>query len=105
MESRTILLVGKKCIQCHICEIVCPTKSIVFHANNKGFIVPYITSKCINCGKCLSSCPTIEFNKKDFLTTRPIRTIYGYSNDTINLFESSSGGIFIYLLKSSLIRI
>ena len=101
MNRKTIELIGKKCIQCHICEIVCPTKSISFGQNNKGFIVPFISDKCVNCGKCLSSCPSNpELNKKNSFGA-PLKTFFGFSNNPGELLKSSSGGLFYLLAKKA----
>ena len=102
MENRTIELIGKKCVQCHICETVCPTNSISFNKNEKGFISPIINDKCINCGKCLSLCPSfVETNKKNCFG-RPLKTMFGFSKNTSDLLESSSGGIFYLIAKKAI---
>ena len=101
MEIKTIELIGKKCIQCHICETICPTKSISFHKNEKGFIVPLIGNSCINCGKCLLSCPEFSDADKTVPFVKPIRTLFGFSSNYQELLESSSGGIFYLLAKKA----
>lgn len=100
MIKKTIELIGRKCIQCHICETVCPTKSISFDYNEKGFIVPIINDKCVNCGKCLSSCPVFADSDENCFA-KPLRTVFGFSNNSKELLESSSGGIFYLLAKKA----
>lgn len=100
MENKTISLIGRKCVQCHICEIVCPTNSISFVKNEKGFLVPTISNSCVNCGKCYSSCPSMQADENKCYN-EPLKTLYGFSKDRNQLLKSSSGGIFYLLAKKA----
>ena len=104
MENKTIESIGKKCVQCHICEMSCPTKSISFVNNEKGFIVPIINDSCINCGKCFLSCP-VALNDKNNSNcfSKPIKTMYGFVKNSHDILNSSSGGIFYLLAKRALL--
>ena len=101
MNSKSIEIIGKKCIQCHICETVCPHKCITFSYNEKGFIVPKINNECIQCGACLSSCPSFEKNVNKHSYEKPIKVFYGFNNNIDERSKSSSGGIFYLLAKKA----
>ena len=104
MGNKTIELIGKKCVQCHICETVCPTKSISFVSNEKGFAVPIINDACVNCGKCFSSCPAVLNDKSNNnCLSKPLKTMYGFANNSRDILHSSSGGIFYLLAKRAVL--
>lgn len=62
--KRNFSLDEKKCINCKICEIECPTKNISMNDKKIEFY-----NKCIGCEKCIHRCPTnaILFGKKTFI--------------------------------------
>lgn len=91
--KNNILSVGDKCIQCHVCENVCPKQAIHFIENDKGFITPTISSKCINCGLCFLKCPVL----KQMPEKKPISSWHGYSRKDSIRNSSSSGGLFYHI--------
>jgi len=48
-------LTKEKCIDCNICERVCPTEAIKVHPRKKTISLD--ASKCIFCGLCILNCP------------------------------------------------
>lgn len=50
----------EKCIDCGLCEKVCPTEAIV--KSSKGYEL--ILERCILCGICINNCPTSAWEGK-----------------------------------------
>jgi dissimilatory sulfite reductase (desulfoviridin) alpha/beta subunit len=48
-------LTKEKCIDCNICERICPTEVIKVHPKKKT--ISFDESKCIFCGLCILNCP------------------------------------------------
>lgn len=79
----------KKCVQCHICENVCPTKSIVF--KNEQFT--WNKQTCIHCKACETSCLQ---NAIDFVgEAKSIDDIMMEVLKDKDYYETSNGGITI----------
>ena len=93
-----INIVGKECIYCGNCKLVCPKNAIVFKIDDEGFEYPFVdNSRCVNCKMCLSKCPIVSFSKSQIISNK--KYFYGNSKETNVLMNSSSGGIFYEICK------
>lgn len=82
------------CVGCEGCVQRCPTHCIEFLADEQGFSYPTVDiDKCIDCHLCEKVCPVINRSE----SIKPLRIIAAKNNDTKQIHESSSGGIFILL--------
>ena len=94
-----ISILGNDCCGCTACEQICPKKCITFKENNEGFMYPVVDeSVCVNCGACVKHCPVMTPPHSD-----GVQNVYASKYcDTQKAKESTSGGIFIPLAKSTL---
>ena len=94
-----ISILGNDCCGCTACEQICPKKCITFKENNEGFMYPVVDeSVCVNCGACVKHCPVMTTPHSD-----GVQNVYASKYcDTQKAKESTSGGIFIPLAKSTL---
>ena len=94
-----ISILGNDCCGCTACEQICPKKCITFKENNEGFMYPVVDeSVCVNCGACVKHCPVMTPPHSD-----GVQNVYASKYcDTQKTKESTSGGIFIPLAKSTL---
>lgn len=87
-----------KCTGCRACEILCPTKSIVFQQNEEGFLFPVINENtCCNCGLCSENCPSN--NPVENINSKIPKVTAVQHKDKDILFKSSSGGAFTALAE------
>lgn len=49
-----IALVGRECVACGCCVVICPKEAISI---DSGVIALIDSEKCIGCGKCSRICP------------------------------------------------
>lgn len=94
-----ISVLGKDCCGCTACEQLCPKKCITFREDSEGFMYPAVDeSVCISCGICVKHCPVITPPHCD-----GVQSVYASKyRDEKAVRESTSGGIFIPLAKSTL---
>lgn len=93
ISDKNISIIQDKCIQCHRCEHECPTRSITFKRNDKGFLMPCVSDNCTKCGLCLRKCPVLNIPSVD----KPIETLHGFSKEDNVRLSSSSGGMFYHI--------
>ena len=86
------------CFGCTACQSVCPTDSIEFVEDKKGFLYPRIKTSCVNCEKCIKTCPANS--PRDIQA--PKVTVAMQNIDSHVLRNSTSGGIFSLLAKRTL---
>ena len=98
-KKHVINIIGKnKCTGCSACVASCPLNAIKMIENEYGFLEPKIDLKiCNNCGVCCNVCPIISF--KTCNDNNPA-CYAGWSLDSQNVLNSSSGGIFFELAKN-----
>lgn len=91
------------CTGCRCCEQICPRKAIHFKENDEGFLYPIIDkTKCINCGLCIQRC---HQHSNMLKSNNEIQKVYGvYSKNENDLYNSSSGGMFINLCRYTIKR-
>ena len=90
--------IGKKCIYCGNCLLVCSKRAISYCVDKEGFKYPLINNQlCINCGICLKNCPIISFKKVS--STFNNKFYFGNSKNEKVLLKTSSGGIFYEIAK------
>lgn len=83
----------KLCTGCGVCLSICPKKCIQFKENEEGFLYPFINQeKCVNCGLCTKNCPIL--NNFENRRKNVIDSYYGWSNNDVIRYNSSSGGVF-----------
>lgn len=58
-SANTPNLIKEKCIECMLCEKVCPYFAITFEEN-----ITFNTEKCFQCGLCVEQCPTHAIEMK-----------------------------------------
>lgn len=94
-----ISILGKNCCGCTACEQICPKKCIAFKENNEGFMYPVVDEAvCVNCGACTKHCPVLNPPLAE-----NVPDVYAAKyRDSKTTAESTSGGIFIPLAKSTL---
>ena len=86
----------KECCGCSLCATVCVKRCITMTPDAEGFLFPIINKdECINCGICYKKCPVTKGVETN---TDPYYFAAAISNKE-DLFNSSSGGIFIALAK------
>ena len=87
--------IKRDCNGCGICSLVCPVHAIDMIEDNEGFLYPKINEeKCIKCNRCKNICS--HFNSNDSYIGK---TYAGYTKNTNDLIQASSGGIFYILAK------
>ncbi len=86
------------CCGCSACVSSCTHEAISFARDEEGFMYPQVDmGECINCGLCEKVCPIINYKE---LPKDADPDIYAAINkDSVEYFQSSSGGIFILLCK------
>ena len=91
--------IGGLCTGCGLCAAVCPTGAVSMAADAEGFRVPKVDmGHCTDCGLCLKRCPVN--NPIDGF--RPLEAFAARSKDDGTLLDSSSGGLFTELSRSTL---
>lgn len=100
MESKIVLFDKKeKCCGCWACMNACPQKAISMQEDEYGFLYPQIdVNLCIQCGICRRVC---NFQNKTETNT-PMQTFAACAKSESILKNSSSGGVFAALAKTSL---
>ena len=87
------------CCGCEACVQICPKQCISFTEDEEGFKYPHVDkATCIDCGLCEQVCPFLH--KVD-----PIKpeAIYAAQNlDKEEVYQSSSGGLFILLARKTI---
>lgn len=88
--------VGKKCIGCKTCKVICPANAIKIIRDEEGFEYPLVLEdKCIKCEKCLKFCPTLHKSKNIDSGVKSVLAVRNKNQKV--LMQSSSGGIFSVL--------
>lgn len=90
----------KRCMGCHACLNICPTKCISMVPDGEGFLYPKAdVKKCVDCHKCEQVCPIVHpVNQSE---NKPFG--FGiYAKETQIQERGSSGGVF-YLIASQII--
>lgn len=90
------------CCGCSACANICPKGCIEMHADEEGFLYPYVDlSKCVNCGLCEQACPVIHnfYNDSAYY---PVGYAAINQNEDIRV-ASSSGGVFSLLAEKIII--
>lgn len=54
MKKRKLAVVGKNCVACGVCELICPRGAIKV---SRGVRAVVDDDKCIGCTKCEKACP------------------------------------------------
>lgn len=86
-------IIKKECCGCRACEEICCSSAISLVKDEYGFYYPVIDKdKCVLCGKCEKVCP---YNTEEELFKSPIETYAAINLDSVDVYNSSSGGIFI----------
>lgn len=90
------------CTGCGACMNICPKNCIEIKNNKEGFKIPIIDEeKCIQCRLCVSHCPQ---NGSIRLKRHREPLVYAaYSKNTVQMLNSTSGGIFP-LLAAQIIK-
>ena len=90
---------SKKCFGCTACVAECPKSAIRMASNDHGFLVPEVDETlCVDCGLCKKVCPALYERKEDDCSET---TFYSFRNPrTDRLYNSTSGGVFSYLVDS-----
>lgn len=101
MEKTAINIIGEQnCCSCGLCESTCPFNAIKMILDEKGFYKPSVDeNKCTDCGVCSRTCPIIHNEPKEIQFETPFLT-GGWSNDNLNVTQSSSGGIVFEIGKA-----
>lgn len=87
------------CCGCHACMNICPTQSIAMIADNEGFLYPQVRlDTCTNCGLCETVCPM----DMPIPPSEPPAAYAAWNNDEAVRTDSSSGGVFDTLMRSTL---
>lgn len=61
LKALNISSVGKDCVGCGNCNIVCPIGAVSLKRDQEGFLYPSIDEcKCVSCGKCKKFCPQLH---------------------------------------------
>ncbi len=97
------------CIQCGICNAVCPLKCISIKKIKNDYL-PFIDKrKCVKCGICYQICSFSElkeydFSKdiEDFILGNYLSIYKAQSKDNLILNNSTSGGVATTLIKTLL---
>ena len=89
--DKNISGIGKDCVGCGNCQMVCPKVAISLEEDVEGFLYPIVDeAKCVNCGVCQDKCPQEQ-------VISPIKSQKGYiaiSMDKVFYRNGASGGIF-----------
>ena len=89
----------QNCCGCSACAQACPKQCIVMTADEEGFLYPSVDiSKCINCNLCEKVCNELN----PYNTRTPLKVIAAINPDEAVRLNSSSGGIFHSLAKSTI---
>lgn len=87
------------CSGCHACFNVCPNKCIEMVPDKDGFCYPCINeSECIDCNKCKNACPIVNKEK----ISNVGKAYAAINRDERVRLESSSGGVFTLLAKTTI---
>ena len=85
------------CCGCTACANICPKQAITMKPDTEGFLYPVVDQEnCINCGACDATCPI--HNKADRTEERTKGFVLRVKDKNV-LFESTSGGGSLRLLK------
>ncbi|SHJ53869.1 4Fe-4S dicluster domain-containing protein [Hathewaya proteolytica DSM 3090] len=60
-------VVGKQCVACGSCVIICPKQAIFVYKGTKA-VVDY--DKCVGCGLCQKACPAGIINVEENFQNR-----------------------------------
>lgn len=89
------------CCGCCACGDKCPKQAISFKTDAEGFWYPEVVNeKCIDCHLCEKVCPLLNLNQ--FQSKEPKTSFYAINNNEVERDNSSSGGIFIMLMKKTI---
>lgn len=90
-----------ECCGCFACADICPTDAITTNDIHNGFYYPSIDyDKCIHCKKCRDVC-CFSDNATVNVSAKPV-CYYGWNTDFFTRLNSTSGGVFLALVKSFL---
>ena len=80
---------ASKCIECAVCEGVCPEGALTVDKKNHSFTID--TSRCNGCGVCIAECPAraLQFDGREISAREAFRELI---EDEL-FFKTSGGGI------------
>lgn len=89
-----------ECCGCGVCAEKCPTQAIKMICGDKGYSLPQIDNKlCVSCGLCEKIC------RQKISREKVKKQAYiAYSNDSVLLENSASGGVFSSVAKQFILH-
>ena len=83
----------ENCCGCEACRSICPKSAISMTEDKDRFILPRVDAKlCIECGLCEKVCPM--YHSHNAVSVPEGSAYAAVSKNTIELSQSSSGGVF-----------
>jgi len=90
------------CCGCYACATACPLSCITMRPDSEGFLYPHTDKEqCNNCNICLSVCP---FKRKGSINKFLPASYAAYYKDENVRYNSSSGGIFGFLARQTILQ-
>jgi len=94
MRERCVESIRKirfKCVNCGVCESVCPTKAVrIVEVGRHGFKPLLNEDICINCGLCLKVCPVQDISTPDDFSK--VKKVYRARSKDPNIYMSGASG-------------
>lgn len=98
MDDIVLFQDKKDCCACGACLSICPKHAIKMVSDEYGFLYPQINKeKCIKCRMCIKTCAFQNSN----LDNEPL-IVYAAQNNSSDLKQSASGGVFVDIAKNIL---
>ena len=89
------------CTGCAACYAVCVRKAITMSTDSEGFLYPVVDSGlCVKCGMCAKVCPSLSAD----VSRLPLAVYAAKAKNDDLRGQSSSGGVFSLLAKSTIDR-